>query len=90
LSAFISSIWQLGEGSIVDKSLFHSLTRFWSRDGRESASKNVANCQKLAAQAVPFAGEKQFPAAQEGRFQLLDCGGWIGCIHDLGLNEFRQ
>src|SRR5579872_906745 len=28
--------------------------------------------------------------AQEGRFQLLDFGGWIACIHDLGLNEFRQ
>jgi hypothetical protein len=33
---------------------------------------------------------EQLPVAQEGRFQLLDFGGWIGCIHDLGLNEFGQ
>src|SRR5580700_1441680 len=33
---------------------------------------------------------EQLPVAREGRFQLLDFGGWIGCIQDLGLNEFRQ
>src|SRR5271170_2818956 len=33
---------------------------------------------------------EQLPVAQEGRFQLLDFGGWIACIHDLGLNKFRQ
>src|SRR5208282_305236 len=33
---------------------------------------------------------EQLPVAQEGRFQLLDFGGWIASIYDLGLNEFRQ
>src|SRR5579863_2879830 len=33
---------------------------------------------------------EQLPVAQERRFQLLDFGSWIACIHDLGLNEFGQ
>jgi hypothetical protein len=33
---------------------------------------------------------EQLPVAQEGQFQLVDFGGWIAYIHDLGLNEFRQ
>src|SRR5580704_4765273 len=33
---------------------------------------------------------EQLPVAQEGRFQLLNFGGCIARIQDLGLNEFRQ
>jgi hypothetical protein len=43
--------------SIGEKSPLHSLTQSWSRAGRESASKNVQNCQAFSPQAVPFAGE---------------------------------
>src|SRR5580658_10617354 len=33
---------------------------------------------------------EQLPVARERGFQLLDFGGWIACIQDLGLNELRQ
>jgi hypothetical protein len=33
---------------------------------------------------------EQLPVAQEGRFQLLNFGGWIARIQDLGLNELGQ